>query len=197
MVQGRFYVLSLTPLAGSRRSGKKIGLDPDQGIDTQDRQNCVIMSRSMPRVTALFLIFAVLLGVGPVSAALDQADLENGKEINELSAGCHGEFGEGGKQGIYPRLAGEPYQFLVDQLVLFRERKSPNLAMVESVDDRQMPDQDIRDISACLAAIQLPTRLAPIDEISPDFDALARLQEAKRVLQIPRAEGDISAGGKL
>jgi cytochrome c553 len=39
--------------------------------------------------------------------------------------------------------------------------------------------------------------LAPIDENAPDFDALARLEAAKRVLQIPRAEGDIVAGAKL
>ena len=126
-----------------------------------------------------------------------EPDFEIGEEINELCAGCHGEFGEGGKQGEYPRLAGQPYQFLVDQLVLFRERKRPNLAMVEYVDERQMPDDDIQDISAYLAAIELPTRLPPIDDQAAEFDALARLEAAKRVLQIPRAEGDVEAGGKL
>ena len=69
--------------------------------------------------------------------------------------------------------------------------------MVEYVDDRQMPDEDVQDISAYLTALQLPSRLPPIDENDPDFGALARLQQAKRVLQIPRAEGDIAVGGKL
>ena len=69
--------------------------------------------------------------------------------------------------------------------------------MVEYVDERQMPDEDIQDISAYLAAIELPTRLPPIDENAPDFDALARLEAAKRVLQIPLAEGDVERGGKL
>ncbi len=138
----------------------------------------------------------LLLWLGPAAGAREP-DLEIGEEINELCAGCHGEFGQGGKQGVYPRLAGQPYQFLVDQLLLFRERKRPNLAMVEYVDERQMPDEDIQDISAYLAAIELPTRLAPIDEGAAAFDALARLEEAKRVLQIPRAEGDIAAGDKL
>lgn len=126
-----------------------------------------------------------------------QIDMDNGEEINEVCAGCHGEYGEGGKQGEYPRIAGQPKQFLVDQLILFRERKRPNLAMVEYVDDRQMPDRDIHDVSAYLAAIELPTRLPPIDESDPGFDALARLEQAKRVLQIPRADGDIDAGEKL
>lgn len=126
-----------------------------------------------------------------------EPNLEIGEEINELCAGCHGEYGQGGKEGVYPRLAGQPYQFLVDQLVLFRERKRPNLAMVEYVDERQMPDADVQDISAYLAAIELPSRLPPVDENAPGFDALARLKEAKRVLQIPRAEGDVDAGARL
>ena len=126
-----------------------------------------------------------------------EPDLDNGEEINEVCAGCHGVYGEGGKQGEYPRIAGQPYQFLVDQLLLFRDRKRPNMAMVEYVDDRQMPDADIQDIATYLAAIELPTRLAPIDENAPGFNALARLKEAERVLQIPRAEGDIAGGKKL
>jgi cytochrome c553 len=60
-----------------------------------------------------------------------------------------------------------------------------------------MPDPEIQDISAYLAQIVLPTRLEPVDENAPGFDALKRLEEAKRVLQIARAEGDVEAGGKL
>ncbi|MCB1772403.1 MAG: c-type cytochrome [Gammaproteobacteria bacterium] len=131
----------------------------------------------------------------PVQAR--EPDLLVGEEINETCAGCHGEYGEGGKQGAYPRIAGMPSAFLERQLHLFRDRKRPNLAMVEYVDERQMPDEDIQDIAAYLAGIELPTRLAPVDENAPGFDALARLEEAKRVLQIPRVEGDFDAGRKL
>lgn len=143
----------------------------------------------------IYLSCLVALTVAPAQAR--EPDMLNGADINELCAGCHGVYGEGGKQGEYPRIAGQPYQFLVDQLVLFRERKRPNLAMVEYIDDRQMPEPDIQDISAYLAAIELPTRLAPVDENAAGFDALARLEEAKRVLQIARAEGDVEAGRKL
>ena len=87
---------------------------------------------------------------------------------------------------VSTEIAGQPYQFLVDQLVLFRERKRPNLAMVEYVDERQMPDADIQDISAYLTRIELPNRMSVIDENAPGFDALARLEEAKRVIQIAR-----------
>lgn len=145
---------------------------------------------------SFLLIFVALLGLSQSTAAREP-DLDVGEEINELCAGCHGEFGEGGKQGEYPRLAGQPYQFLVDQIVLFRERRRPNMAMIEYVDDRQMPDEDIQDISAYLASIELPSRLPPVDENDPGFNALARLEAAKRVLQIPVAEGDVEAGQKI
>lgn len=144
----------------------------------------------------LFVAFVLLLAMS-LQGHAREPDLANGEEINELCAGCHGIYGEGGKQGEYPRIAGQPYQFLVNQLVLFRERKRPNLAMVEYIDDRQMPDPEIQDISAYLAQIVLPTRLEPVDENAPGFDALKRLEEAKRVLQIARAAGDVEAGGKL
>ena len=39
--------------------------------------------------------------------------------------------------------------------------------------------------------------MSVIDENAPGFDALARLEEAKRVIQIARAEGDVTAGEKL
>jgi cytochrome c553 len=133
----------------------------------------------------------------PAAAGAREPDLENGREINEVCAGCHGEDGQGGKQGEYPRLAGQPEAFLVRQLELFRERERPNLAMVEYVDHRQMPDPDIADISAYLAAIELPTRLPPADPNAPDYDALERLRQAERVMQIPPAPGDVAAGAKL
>jgi cytochrome c553 len=126
-----------------------------------------------------------------------EPDLRNGEDINEVCAGCHGELGQGGKEGEYPRLAGQPATFLVRQLKLFRERSRPNLAMLEYVDHRQMPDPDIADIAAYLESIELPTRLPPVDESAPGYNALERLLEAKKVMQIPQAAGDVEAGRKL
>jgi cytochrome c553 len=128
---------------------------------------------------------------------LHALDLENGEEINELCAGCHGEYGQGDKNGEYPRLAGQPAAFISKQLHLFRDRKRPNIAMIEYVDERQMPDSDIEDISHYLAGIELPTRLPPVDHNAADFDAYARLLASKRLMQIPLAEGDIEEGRKL
>jgi len=151
---------------------------------------------SRRRILCLFLA----LSTGADAHALDRfddADLENGEEINEVCAGCHGEFGQGGKERQYPRLAGLPARFIAKQLLLFRDRARKNMAMVEYVDHRQMPDPDIVDISAYLAAIELPRKLPPVDESAPGFNAYERLLATKRIVQIPRADGDFDSGKKL
>ena len=90
-----------------------------------------------------------------------------------------------------------PTAFIAYQLHLFRDRKRPNMAMIEYVDDRQMPDEDILNVSEYLARIKLKTKLPPANENDPGFDAYARLLESKKLMQIPRAEGDLEKGGKL
>jgi len=120
-----------------------------------------------------------------------------GEEINEVCAGCHGEFGQGGKDGEYPRLARMPANFIIRQLELFRARERPNIAMIEYVDHRQMPDEDIYQIAHYLAATKLNTRLPPVDENAADFDAYQRLLESKKLMQIPRSEGDVDLGQKM
>lgn len=132
-----------------------------------------------------------------IPAMAQAIDLDNGADINETCAGCHGEYGQGGKKGEYPRLAGQPALYLTKQLHLFRSRTRPNLAMVEYVDDRQMPDEDIEDIAHFLEQIKLKTKLPPVDEKAPGFNAYARLLESKRLMQIPRAPGDTAAGEKI
>jgi cytochrome c553 len=124
-------------------------------------------------------------------------DPDIGAEINDVCAGCHGEFGEGGKEGEYPRLAGMPAAFIGKQLVLFRERKRPNMPMLQYIDERQMPDEEVYHISRYLAEIKLNTRLPPVDETAHDFNAYDRLLESKKLMQIPRAEGDVEEGLKL
>jgi cytochrome c553 len=147
----------------------------------------ILLRTDIPLTLILSLTAFSVLGV----------DLDNGADINEVCAGCHGEYGEGGSDGEYPRLAGMPSTFIAKQLHLFRDRKRPNIAMVEYVDERQMPDADIQDISYYLSNIKLKTKLSPVDKNSPDFDAYARLLESKRLMQIPRAPGDIESGKKI
>jgi len=148
-----------------------------------------------PRLVAVLLS---AVGFSNLSwAAAYEYDPDIGEEINDVCAGCHGEFGQGGKDGEYPRLAGMPAAFIAKQLHLFRDRKRPNMAMIEFVDERQMPDHEIQHISIYLSGITLKTKLPPVDETAPDFNAYERLLESKKMMQIGRAQGDVEKGAKL
>ena len=124
-------------------------------------------------------------------------DKYTGDEINQVCAGCHEEFGMGGKNGKYPRIAGLPVKYILKQIVLFRERKRPNIPMLQHVEERELPNDELLDVAIYLNKIKLNNRLSKVDDTAPDFDAYARLQEAKSVLQIGIAEGNIKKGKKL
>lgn len=121
-------------------------------------------------------------------------DLVNGRDINGTCAACHGELGEGGKHGEYPRLAGMAPRYIAQQLRAFRDRSRINIPMFPFTQERELSDRDIEDIAAYLAAIELPTQMP---EFKPTDDALTRLTVAMQVMQIPRAEGDIDNGASL
>lgn len=132
-------------------------------------------------------LFAVMLFCALPAAA----DPDKGREINGTCAACHGEFGQGGKKGEYPRLAGQRAGYLADQLRNFRARTRVNIPMFPYTQERELSNDDIRDISEYLAGIELPTRM-------PTFagheDALTRLQMADKVMIVPRVEGDVDNG---
>lgn len=136
----------------------------------------------------VFLLgFACAGALAPAAAQ----DVEKGKEINGTCAACHGEFGQGGKKGEYPRLAGQRPGYLADQLKSFRARSRINIPMYPYTQERELSDEDIKDVAAYLSGIELPTKM-------PTFtgkeDALTRLLMVDKVMIIPRAEGDVEAG---
>jgi cytochrome c553 len=136
-------------------------------------------------------MFVMLLAA---SSALAAPDLENGEDINGTCAACHGDAGQGGKQGEYPRLAGLNPKYIAMQLRAFRDRTRHNIPMVPFTEERELPDKDIEDISAYLASIQLPHRMP---EFKPTDDSLTRLTLANKVMQVARAEGDVDKGAPL
>jgi len=137
-----------------------------------------------------YLPLLLALAVLPVSSA----DLEKGKEINGTCAACHGEFGQGGKKGEYPRLAGQRPGYIMDQLKSFRSRTRINIPMFPYTQERELPDEDIRDVAEYLASIELPTKMP---SFKGDEDALTRLLMVDKVMIIPRAEGDVDSGGAV
>lgn len=148
------------------------------------------------RIIILAFSIALLGGLcAPAFAAdtaADSADLELGEEINITCAACHGEYGEGSKSGVYPRIAGMDPRYLAAQLRDFKSRKRLNIPMFPYTTERDLPEEDIRAVAAYLASVKLRTRMPPVDEAH--FDALARLKLSKQILNIPRYPGDIAKG---
>ena len=126
----------------------------------------------------------------PAQAAAPAGE-DKGREINGVCAACHGEYGQGGKRGEYPRLAGQRAAYLKDQLKSFRARKRINIPMYPYTQERELPDEDIETISEYLAAIRLPTEWP---QFKDSDDALTRLTATEKVMIVPRAEGDIDNG---
>lgn len=137
-----------------------------------------------------YLLLPILLAICLVANTRAQ-NLEKGKEINTTCAGCHGEFGQGGSKGEYPRLAGQRVGYIVDQLKSFRSRTRVNIPMYPYTQERELPDEDIKDVAAYLASIELPT-IWPV--FKDTDDALTRLTLTERVMIIPRAPGRLDNG---
>ncbi len=157
-----------------------------------------IPRRPWPAARAAWLAALVCLPLGAAGFDLPpgEPDLLTGKDINGVCAGCHGDVGQGGKEGQYPRIAGLPIAYIYQQVKLFQQNTRPNLPMLEHVHERQLSDLEIRDIAAYLTAISLPTRLEPMAETDPRFDAYERMMALQRMVQIPVHPGDTEAGRK-
>jgi cytochrome c553 len=140
-----------------------------------------------------FLSMALAL---PVLAAEPEVDLILGEDINRTCASCHGEYGQGGGGGEYPRLAGMSRAYIIAQVKAFKDRKRVNIPMAPYANDRELPDEDLFHIAGYLARIQLQTRPPELKE-GERVDGYERLKQMKQTLQIPRAEGDVAAGGKI
>jgi len=158
-------------------------------------------SKQLSGIATVFFIAGIVLhgqsgmAAEPTDGEAVSIDLGYGQEINETCAACHGEFGEGMPDGEYPRLAGLPQGYIAKQLRDFKTRVRLNIPMLPYTSERELPEEDLVSVAAYLEQIELPTRLPPIDE--DNFDAFARLQQSKRVINIARLDGNIQAGEQL
>jgi cytochrome c553 len=139
-------------------------------------------------------LFAGFIASCSLVGASVAVDLEKGKEINGTCAACHSDNGQGGKKGEYPRIAGQQVKYLENQLKSFRARTRVNIPMFPYTQEREMSDEDVRDVSAYLSGIVLDNQMPTY---TGNEDALTKLLMAEKVMIIPRAEGDLEAGGKI
>lgn len=142
----------------------------------------------------LFLLMAFASAAFGQDDQQYEYDPENGSEINELCAACHGENGEGGGDGEYPRLAGMPASYLVKQMHAFRSGQRASIAMAMYATERELPGNDVQDIANFLAETTLMTRMPPVDE---DMPALEKLYIAGRVFNVARFEGNFKLGEEI
>lgn len=139
----------------------------------------------------VFLIAPLFIAVSLGHAAEQPGQQDSGKEVNGPCAACHGEFGQGGKRGEYPRIAGQRPAYIEQQLRNFRSRERLNIPMFPYTQERELSNADIKAVAAYLAAIVLPTKPP---EFKDTDDALTRLLAMEKVMIIPRLEGDLENG---
>ncbi len=94
-----------------------------------------------------------------------QAGLEEGRAKAAVCASCHGADGNSKIDGI-PSLAGQPSQFLVMALYMFREGRRQNDAMTPFTE--KLTNADLNDLAAYFSAQKLaaPTRKPAADLVA-------------------------------
>lgn len=104
------------------------------------------------------------------------ADLENGKRLSRSCALCHGQVGQGTPGPASPRLAGMPSGYMVQQLEHYRsgERINPRMVILSRL--KRLSEDDIDDIAAYYATLNL---------------------EKLGLAGIPQWPGDMAAGEEL
>lgn len=145
-------------------------------------------------VLKLFVFFISYFFISISFAETPEIDLDLGEEINEVCAGCHGEFGEGGKNGEYPRLAGLPVEYIIQQIKLFKEEKRKNMPMRPYANERELPDEDIPSVAHYLSQIKLTSTMPKFEEGTTAYE---KLLIAKKVFNIAKVEGDVALGEEL
>jgi len=147
-----------------------------------------MIAKLLPSLRTSLLLAA---GLGALLSPLAGHADERGKEIYGPCAACHGEFGQGGKKGEYPRIAGQQAKYMESQLKAFQKRIRVNIPMVPYTEERELSHEDMKIVSEYIAGIELPTAIPTFKDTD---DALTRLQAMEKVMIVPREPGDVEAG---
>ncbi len=99
------------------------------------------------------LLIAALILIFPFS--VPAADLANGEAINKSCSLCHGIYGQGASGRLAPRLAGMPKDYLFKATKDYITGKRNNPLMVGTTGLDKMSDQDIEDVAAYLASLDI------------------------------------------
>ena len=115
----------------------------------------------MRRAAAVILAAALPFFAYPRAAPA--ADAEAGRQKAQVCVACHGPGGNSVNPAL-PSLAGQPKQFIVTQLVMYREgnRKDPQMSPLA----RNLTNADLNDLAAYFSAQPLapPARVTAPDK---------------------------------
>jgi len=108
-----------------------------------------------PRRSALGLLLALLLPIGPALAQSSHAPFEDtlAQRLQACTV-CHGAQGRAAPDGYYPRIAGKPAGYLYNQLLNFSEGRRHYRLMNQMVDP--LTPAYLWEIAQHFAALDLP-----------------------------------------
>ncbi|MBF0193056.1 MAG: c-type cytochrome [Magnetococcales bacterium] len=118
------------------------------------------MTRFIP---ALFLVLFLPFVAIAEEIDDDDVDLYNGKDVNVVCAACHGELGQGGNKGEYPRLAGQMRSILLRQLRSFRDRTRINIPMLPYTEERELSKEDMIDVASYLSSLRIDVTIPYVE----------------------------------
>jgi cytochrome c553 len=87
-------------------------------------------------------------------------DVERGAKLFETCAGCHGAGGAGTLDGFVPRIAGQHFSVIVNQLLDYRHGKRWDPHMAKIANTHQLPDaQSIADVAGFVSRLPVPAKV--------------------------------------
>src|SRR5882672_8605720 len=99
----------------------------------------------------LRIAMIALAGVAVAGNALAGGDVAKGKEKSALCATCHGADGNTPIMPEYPRLAGQPHDYLEKALRDYKSGKRKNPMMGPQA--QNLSKQDMKDLAAYFASL--------------------------------------------
>ena len=132
---------------------------------------CARVARRRRKAVALQFVAAVF-SAALISASLTStvhAGLEEGRTKSQVCAGCHGADGNASNPEI-PSLAGQPSQFIVTALFMFRESRRVNAQMTPFANN--LSNADLNDLAQFYSSQKLTP---PSRKLAGDLVAKARL----------------------
>ena len=123
--------------------------------------------RRLARLYEAVLLAALVLAVGPKAGSYAQPTEQAPDTIAQrllACAACHGPQGQGTDNDYFPRLAGKPAGYLMNQLVAFRDgrrRYPPMNYLLEYI-----PDAYLRQMAQYFSALRPPPVAPPVTDVS-------------------------------